>query len=97
MQHFLGVLCSSFEAVLWVRIWARLLYDCMATYIARYAHASPDESAFHAHGVPHHRVKLTRPANAALVRITKLAVADCTTSCRPPTLHARLVTDALLY
>ena len=97
MQHFLGVLCSSFEAVLWARVWARPLYDCMATYSAHYAHASPDASAFRAHGVPHRRVKLTRPATAALVRITKLTVADCITSCRPPASHARLVTDASLY
>ena len=97
MQHFLGVLCSCYEAVLWACVWACPLYDCMATYNAHYAHASPDESAFRSHGVPHHRVKLTHPATAALVRITNLAVADCTSSCRPPALHARLVTNALLY
>ena len=46
MQHFLGVLCSCYEALLWARIWARPLHDCMATYTAHYAHASPDKSAF---------------------------------------------------
>ena len=81
MQHFLGILCSSFEVLLWARIWVRPLYDCMATYSARYAHTSPDESAFRAHGMPHRRVKLTRPATAALVRITNPAVADYTSSC----------------
>ena len=95
-MQLLGVLCSCFEATLLARVLAKPLYDCLAwyhQYCALYVNFLPSA------GLLGKWVKLSRPAQKALLAICNLWEEDCITSALPPHCNVRvaLTTDASSY